>query len=298
MNDVFYRTMLNKIDEGIYFVDKDRKITFWNKGAELITGFDSQTVVGSHCYDNILNHVDDLGKKLCLGGCPLQKTIEDFKERETQVYLHHKEGHRIKIKVKTLPLYENNQVIGAVEIFNVLSKKIHISEDEVEQLKELALHDQLTNLPNRRKIESVIKNKIEDFRTLDIGYGILFIDIDFFKKFNDDYGHNLGDEMLKVVANTLNQPIRETDIAGRWGGEEFIIILGGVNDKALKRIAETTRMLVENSVIRYEGKDISATVSIGGTLAKKNDDLQSIIKRADQFMYKSKNTGRNKVTIG
>lgn len=298
MNDVFYKTMLNKIDEGIYFVDRDRKITFWNKGAELITGFDSKTVVGSHCFDNILNHVDDFGNKLCLGGCPLQETIEDFKERETQVYLHHKEGHRIKIKVKTLPLYENNKAIGAVEIFNVLSKKIHISEDQVQQLKELALHDQLTDLPNRRKIESVINNKIEDFRTLDIGYGILFIDIDYFKKFNDDYGHTLGDEMLKVVGNTLNQPIRETDIAGRWGGEEFIVVLSGVNNKALNRIAETTRMLVENSVIRYDNKSINATVSIGGTMAKKNDDLQSIIKRADQLMYQSKNLGRNRVTIG
>jgi len=298
MNDFFYKTMLNKIDEGIYFVDNDRKITFWNKGAELITGFKSKTVVGSHCYDNILNHVDDFGKKLCLGSCPLQKTIKDLEERETQVYLHHKEGHRVKIKVKTLPLYENDQAIGAVEIFNVLSKNIHISPDEIEQLKELALHDQLTNLPNRRKIESVINNKIEDFRTLDIGYGILFIDIDHFKKFNDNYGHDLGDEMLKIVANTLNQPIRKTDIAGRWGGEEFIIVLSGVNNKALNRIAETTRMLVENSVLRYEDKMISSTVSIGGTLAKKSDDLQSIIKRADQLMYKSKNTGRNKVTIG
>ena len=289
--------MLNKIDEGIYFVDKNRKITFWNKGAELITGFDSKTVVGSHCYDNILNHVDDFGKKLCLGDCPLQKTIEDSKDRESKVYLHHKRGHRVKIKVKTLPLYEDNQEIGAVEIFNVLSKEIHISDDEIERLKELALRDQLTNLSNRRKIESVIRNKINDFETLDIGYGVLFIDIDHFKKFNDDYGHDVGDEMLKTVANTLNQPIRKTDIAGRWGGEEFIIVLSGVNDKALKRIAETARMLVENSVIRFENKNISATISVGGTLAKKSDDLKSVIKRADHLMYRSKKTGRNKVTI-
>ena len=297
MNDTFYKLMLNKIDEGIYFVDKNRKITFWNKGAELITGFDSKTVVGSHCYDNILNHVDDFGKKLCLGDCPLQKTIEDSKDRESKVYLHHKRGHRVKIKVKTLPLYEENQEIGAVEIFNVLSKEIHISDDEIERLKELALRDQLTNLSNRRKIESVIRNKINDFETLDIGYGVLFIDIDHFKKFNDDYGHDVGDEMLKTVANTLNQPIRKTDIAGRWGGEEFIIVLSGVNDKALKRIAETARMLVENSVIRFENKNISATISVGGTLAKKSDDLKSVIKRADHLMYRSKKTGRNKVTI-
>jgi len=297
MNDTFYKLMLNKIDEGIYFVDKNRKITFWNKGAELITGFDSKTVVGSHCYDNILNHVDDFGKKLCLGDCPLQKTIEDSKDRESKVYLHHKRGHRVKIKVKTLPLYEDNQEIGAVEIFNVLSKEIHISDDEIERLKELALRDQLTNLSNRRKIESVIRNKINDFETLDIGYGVLFIDIDHFKKFNDDYGHDVGDEMLKTVANTLNQPIRKTDIAGRWGGEEFIIVLSGVNDKALKRIAETARMLVENSVIRFENKNISATISVGGTLAKKSDDLKSVIKRADHLMYRSKKTGRNKVTI-
>ena len=298
MDNTFYKAMLNKIDEGIYFVDKDRKITFWNNGAELITGFSSKDVIDSHCYDNILNHVDDSGNQLCVQGCPLQDTINDLIEREVEVYLHHKKGHRVRIRIRTLPLFEKNQQIGAVEIFNVLSKEINIADDEVEQLKELALRDQLTDLANRRKLESVIENKIRDFQTLDIKFGILFIDIDYFKKFNDDYGHNVGDEMLKTVANTLNQPIRKTDIAGRWGGEEFIIILSGVNAKALKRIAETTRMLVENSTIRHNNKKIAATISIGGTLVRKNDEFKSVIDRADQLMYKSKDLGRNKVSIG
>jgi len=298
MNDIFYKEMLNRIDQGIYFVDNNRQITFWNKGAELITGFFSTSVIGSYCYDDILNHVDKFGNKLCLNGCPLQKTIEDLKDREVQVYLHHKDGYRVKIKVKTFTLYENGKNIGAVEIFNVFSKDTRVLDDEIEKLKVVALIDQLTSLPNRRKLESVIENKIKNFETLDIGYGVLFIDIDHFKVFNDKYGHDIGDEMLKIVANTLNQPIRESDIAGRWGGEEFIIVLSSVNLDVLKRIAETTRMLVENSMIRHENETISATISLGATLVKKDDDLKSVIKRADELMYQSKRLGRNRVTIG
>ncbi len=101
--NLIYKEIMQIIKEGVYFVDTDRKITFWNDYAQEITGFSATEVLDSHCYDNILNHVDDAGTQLCKTGCPLHKTIEDSIKGEASVYLHHKDGHRVPVVVRTFP---------------------------------------------------------------------------------------------------------------------------------------------------------------------------------------------------
>ena len=113
LNDI-----LDNIYGGVYYVDQNRKIRYWNKEAEKITGFSKAEVIGKHCYDNILQHVDDQGTNLCHNGCPLHATMEDGKKREANVYLHHKDGQRIPVTIRTVPLKdEKNEIVGAVELF-------------------------------------------------------------------------------------------------------------------------------------------------------------------------------------
>ncbi len=115
---------------------------------------------------------------------------------------------------------------------------------------------------------------------------------------NDTYGHNIGDEVLKVIANTVNKNIRSNDILGRWGGEEFIAIIRVDAINELKRIAEKLRGKVMEAYHLLEGNTkVSVTISIGGTLYINNESIESLISRADANMYNAKQTGRNKVTI-
>jgi PAS domain S-box-containing protein len=95
----------NLFDEAVYFVDADRRISFWNRSAERLTGFTSSEVVGSRCKDDILNHVDDKGMRLCENGCPVSMVLEDGVPREARVFLHHKDGHRIPIRARILPIF-------------------------------------------------------------------------------------------------------------------------------------------------------------------------------------------------
>ena len=125
--------------------------------------------------------------------------------------------------------------------------------------------------------------------------GILFMDIDHFKNVNDTYGHVTGDEVLRVVAKTISHSVRPFDIVGRWGGEEFIALIADVDEKTLCSIAERTRRLVEQSKLPETFNTISVTVSIGATLARKTDDIHSLVERADQAMYQCKANGRNQV---
>ena len=301
-----YRRMLENMDMGVYFVNSNGQITFWNKGAEDISGFSKEEVVGKYCHDDILNHVDEKGNKICICGCPLKSTIETGESKEAIVYLHHKEGHRVRIKVKSFPLFVDGKIVGAGETFERLvsndskgdvTKLYDNFSCSIEELKVLAYYDELTGLPNRRYLESILESRFMEFKNLKFGFGLLFMDIDNFRNFNNTYGHDMGDKVLKVVSNTFVSAIRKTDSVGRWGREEFIGIFPMVSKLDLETIAEKIRVLVENSVLREDGNRYSITISVGGTLIKDGDDIDSLVKRADEKMYISKKNGRNMVTI-
>lgn len=228
MNNDFYLKVLNGLKEGIYFVDHERKITFWNKGAEDITGYKSKEILEHFCYDNILDHVDQGGCHLCHNGCPLQKTLEDGLERTTVVYLNHKDGHRVETKINVVPIIENDCIIGAVETFKDDIGMVTVSKD-IENLRTLAFYDMLTGLPNRRYIEEQVKIKLKEFENLNLSFGFAFIDIDWFKHVNDEYGHDLGDEVLKLLSRAFQKSVRGTDFVGQWGGEEFVAVFSEVD---------------------------------------------------------------------
>lgn len=292
-----YKKMLDNMYEGIYYVDNERTITFWNKGAERITGFLADEVVNSHCYDNILNHVDDFGNKLCFAGCPLQVTLNDGKTRDHSIYLHHKEGHRVAVKVRVMPIYEEGIIVGAVEMFIGQEDNFHNTYD-IEELKQLAFRDALTGLPNRRMLDEQLAIANITSHEMNYDFGIALMDIDNFKNVNDTYGHSMGDNVLKMVAKSLQSGIMRTDIIARWGGEEFICLLRGTDEESLKRVAERLRMLIQASGIRMNSNEVKVTISIGATLHKAGETIEDMIERADKLLYQSKQDGRNRITIG
>lgn len=261
-NDL-YRELLDCLEDGVYFTDTERRIAYWNKGAEHLSGFSHQEVIGKRCMDNLLMHVDAAGNLLCLQGCPLSATMQDGQPREAQVYLHHKDGHRVPVRVRAVPRRdETGNIIGAVEVFTDNTANLQMTERLV-QMEHLALLDALTGLANRRHIESVIRSRLEELRRNNWNFGVLFLDIDNFKSINDRYGHEIGDRVLKMVGRTLDASSRFIDAAGRLGGEEFVVVIANADDKALYNTGERLRTLVSNSALD-EPKALSVTVSIGG----------------------------------
>ena len=291
-----YKEILDNLDEGVYFVDRERRITYWNKGAEQITGFKAEQVQGHFCHDNILNHVSENGALLCLDGCPLHATLVDGIPRQAEVYLHHAAGHRVPILVRTAPVRdEQGEITGAVETFSDNSKLISIRH-QMRRLEDAALRDHLTGIGNRRFMERRLQTAVLEFQQQITPFGVLFMDIDNFKLINDTYGHKTGDQVLTMVANTLHNNLRSEDAVARWGGEEFVALLGGVDEISLTVTAEKLRTLVAHSSLRVEDNKLGVTISIGMTLVRAEDTAKSIIDRADRNMYKSKRAGQNCVT--
>ncbi len=294
--DSFERIIENLYD-GLYFVNRDRVITYWNKAAEQISGFTAEEVVGKSCSDHILTHVDSDGNSVCTGTCcPLDATILDGIPREIELYIHHKNGHRVPVSIRVSTLTDKDgNIIGGIELFTKIKDQA-ANELRVIELEKLALLDSLTQLPNRNYIEREIQNRLEQHKRYNSAFGILFIDIDCFKSINDIQGHIAGDDVLKFIANTFVANARPFDLYGRWGGDEFIGIIHNVNIDDLELIGNRLRSLIKSSYIIHEERKLFVTVSIGATLIRDNDTIDSLLKRADTIMYKSKAAGRNCLT--
>jgi len=296
-NENFAKSLLDNLTEGAYFVEPDRTIAYWNKAAETITGFTAAEVVGRHCWDNILRHVDDTGEQLCFTICPLAKTMLDGKTRQAEVYLHHKKGYRLPVLVRCSPVKDSEgRIIGGIEIFSDNSPKRAIDKRNRE-LEKMALMDPLTKIGNRRSLINAITERLSELRRYDRPFGVLFIDIDHFKPINDIYGHRVGDQVLKMVADTLKFNIRASDTLGRWGGEEFVLITANADGKTLYALAEKLRNLAKTSGLRRTNRaTIRATISIGACSARAEDNEDTLVSRADRLMYLSKRHGRDRVS--
>jgi diguanylate cyclase (GGDEF)-like protein/PAS domain S-box-containing protein len=296
----FYKDIIDHLYDGVYFVDRERKITYWNKGAERITGYDASKVIGHSCRDDLLNHITASGEQLCKGRCPLAECMEDGTPHEADVFLHHSDGHRVPVLVRAAPLRDaSGNIIGAVETFSGDQGLMSV-RSELRQLRRSVQTDKLTEVGNRLLLEGRLRSVIEELKH-DTGttVGLLFIDIDHFKQCNDTYGHEVGDKVLRMVAATLHYNLRKSDVIGRWGGDEFLAILYDVESvDNLKHVSDKLRTLVEHSRLDLPAVSLTAMISVGATLLLPSDTIESAINRADGLSYQSKRNGRNQVSVG
>ena len=161
-------------------------------------------------------------------------------------------------------------------------------------LEKKILHDKLTNAYNREFFDQNYKKFISEYSSSNSKLAIAMLDIDHFKLVNDNYGHDIGDQVLIQFVDTLNKNSRKNDILVRWGGEEFIMILKIDEASNLQKILESLRKCIESFDFNIVGHK---TCSIGGTIYLENEDILKTIKRADEAVYKAKELGRNKVVI-
>jgi len=295
-----FKDILDNMLEAVYVTDRDRRIVYWNRRAEDLTGFMKEEVIGRVCSENILGHVDRRGVPLCKGDCPLSETMADGKPRETMVFLHHKDGFRRPVRVRTSPLLDaNGTITGGIEVFEDAMGYLAL-EEKLQLLESLALLDPLTRIGNRRYLEEQLEEKFKEFQISGLALGLLFFDIDHFKRVNDTWGHIVGDRVLTVIASTLKHSLRIYDVVGRWGGEEFLLLLPNLKEGALEEVSDRLRQMISASDIFLENsaEPLHVTVSGGATLARLGETPQKALERADELLYESKAAGRNCVTFG
>jgi len=229
----------------------------------------------------------------------LEKSISTFKDQEHKAILD--KWMTVRFEYGTDYTLVSIILLAAFILFIVfgyLNYKMReakkIIEKQNKELEYLATIDKLTGIYNRLRLDDILQNELDRSKRYNHYFACAIIDIDYFKNVNDTYGHLIGDKVLKELSKVVKQNIRTSDYFGRWGGEEFLIILPEINKIDLENLLEKIRVNISEHDFLEAGNQ---TISIGATISVKSDIKDSVINRADIALYEAKNSGRNRVVI-
>jgi diguanylate cyclase (GGDEF)-like protein len=207
-------------------------------------------------------------------------------------------SHTIKKSFAQYREILNHQNLELHILNNELEEKVHIRTLELEKIKDkfeiLATTDSLTNINNRYSLMNMLESEMSRAKRYNTPLCVMMYDIDFFKNVNDTFGHDVGDSVLIELSNLMKQNLRDVDIIGRYGGEEFMIVLPNTPLEATKNFAERLRMKVEENNFEIAGK---ITISMGVIELDKDENIDELFKRLDNLLYHSKNNGRNQISF-
>ncbi len=284
--DHYAEELLSKYYDGVIGLNKNGTITFVNKTACKILGCTQEEIkykplekifqfyneVIEHPYIKIINNIIESGNVFG----PI-----------THHRISTKKNNDVLVDFSISPLDENTVIL----MFHKLNQ-----QQQYRPLLYQFSHDPLTRLANRNTLQQSINHLHDDYKKFGNTYSILLLDVDRFKLINDNYGHNIGDQLLQLVAERMQFFIRDKDNIGRWGGEEFLCILPDAGINTACKIAERLcQGIAEKNFFLQEHK-IPVTVSIGIAKLDENDSTATLYKRADEALYLSKKQGRNMVT--
>jgi len=292
MPEAFYKTLLDSLFDAVFTVDRAGMITYWNPSCARITGFAAHEVLQRHfslvAVDNSPpNPLQPQG---------MQIVLDSSMPGTWKGHVQRKNGQRIPVESHIAPLHDTQgNVIGAVEVFRDISAMLSL-QDAHRQLLTLSRKDPLTAMFNRAAITELLKAEIERSRRYSQPLAVILADIDLFKRFNDLYGHDVGDKVLAQLGAVLAFNLRKPDAVGRWGGEEFLIVSPGSDRAAGKQLAQRIRRLVKD--ISIPGIDEAVTASFGVAQLEKNQSRDELLYTADMAMYQAKRTGRDRVAVG
>ncbi len=293
-----------------FVLDPDCKVIIWNHACERLTGIQSAEVVGTR------NHWQAFypEMRMCLADVIAQGRMDEL----STLYSYHAEpsedgfglkaenwcvmprlGTRLYLAIDAGPIYaKDGRLIAVVETLRDMTdaKNAQIA------LQQLATLDGLTGIPNRRSFDEKMRIEWSRAQRQKEPLGLILADVDYFKRYNDHYGHQGGDECLKAVSGILQRHIfRTADMAARYGGEEFAVVLPNTDINGAFKVAERIRAEVEDLVIPHANSEVGpwVTLSLGVASVTPNAETQSsiLISRADQALYSAKGSGRNRVCL-
>jgi PAS domain S-box-containing protein/diguanylate cyclase (GGDEF)-like protein len=280
LNQETYKAVLESLPIGVYLVDLERRILLWSKGAEDLTGYLEQEVVGRSCHDDLLMHCDEMESCICGTACPLQRTMYDGKPRSADLFLLHKDGRRVPVSVHAVPFHdEHGAIIGAVECFD-RRQVFPAADPDLPDLSAVPI-DALTNLPERSATEALLHAYLKGYKTSRIPFGVVMIAIDGLDELHKRDGPNAVAAVFRATGRTLAGVVGPHDMIGRWSEERFLAVVTGCTAPALRRAANMMQRLVSLERIPWWGDRLSVTVCVGGSVVLDGDTAETLVDRAE-----------------
>lgn len=204
------------------------------------------------------------------------------------------------MRIRRLPVVKGGKTVGLLtrgRVMDAQSRRINLMERENAALEERVVHDPLTGLANRVLFERVLDRELAKAEDRGGGVAVLMVDIDFFKRVNDNHGHAVGDIVLRQLADIMRQTLRRADLPARLGGEEFGVVLSMQGAMQPEIAAEKLRQAVERGIFGDPSDPLRVTISIGVAIAQAKEDQAHLVAEADKALYKAKGNGRNRVVM-
>lgn len=288
-----WHRLLTALGEGVYGVDENGRCTFINPAALAMIGFSRDDVLGRDQHALFHHHHED-GSHYPGSECPISLTLHDGVARSWEDWFWRKDGTGFPVMLTTAPMGEDGGKHGTVVVFRDISQQRQLEK----QLRIEATTDPLTGVSNRRMFLHQLTLELGRYKRFGEPVSVLMLDIDHFKKVNDNYGHATGDLVLKHFTDLCRLSLRSVDIFGRLGGEEFGAMLPVTDMVEALAFAERLRRLVCETPAQTTQGEISFTVSIGITeIDFRDNSPDEALERADAALYRAKERGRNTVEI-
>jgi diguanylate cyclase len=300
--------ILQNIDAGLVVMNRKYQIELWNNFMQNHSGRVPEDALGKTIFEIFPELPRSWFERKAESVFVLHNAT--FTTWEQRPYLFRFPHYR-PITGTAPHMYQNSTIIPLVDtrgnvehicliVYDVTDTAVNkIAQQQAhKQLQELSRIDHLTGLYNRGFWESRLIQEFKRFDRYQLNSTLVMFDIDHFKKVNDTYGHTVGDDVIREVSRALRSQLRDLDIAGRYGGEEFGVILTGTTAEGAAVFAERLRNTIENLVVHSEGQEVKFTISLGiNQLDESTPDHRAWIEKADQALYQSKEGGRNRYTI-
>ena len=280
---ILFETLTENLPDGI-IVHNMELMEYTNPTFEKLCGFNNRELKSKNIVDifttNGKSYILSLFQKLALN---------EIKKFNIETKILTKKSKEVWVRIKTKTLMHGNNFYFLTIVTDISKEKI-----ENDKLAKLAYFDALTGIYNRRKFDEIFKTETNRVRRYQRTLSALFFDIDHFKRVNDTYGHDVGDEVLIKMSKIIQLNIRDTDYFARWGGEEFILLLPETSVIEANVMAEHIRNTIEKNIFNKVG---SLTISIGLSELKESERNTTFIKRLDTALYKAKSDGRNRTIV-
>ena len=297
--------ILSTAGEGIFGVDIHGNMLFANPAAVSMMGWPLEKLqsVNHHA---LVHHTKADGSPNPAEECPVRKAFKERKTTYSDKEIFWREDHSsFPVEMTAAPLLEEGNITGAVVVFRDITQRLtsdRALREANQKLAELARIDGLTGIANRRSFDELLEITWHDHIRSGQALSLLMVDIDYFKLYNDSYGHLAGDRCLKQVARALTESLyRPNDRLARFGGEEFVLLLSSTNSQGAKQVAERLRKAVETLRISHEYSEVNdwVTISIGiaSMVPNRNTSSGGLLRKADEALYQAKADGRNRCVI-
>jgi PAS domain S-box-containing protein len=276
-----YKGILEGLPTGVYVVDRDRRILMWNSGAEKLTGYLRQEVIGRLCRDDLRIHCDENQPCLCGARCPLQQTMHDGQPRTAKVFLLHKDGQRVPVTVCAVPVRdEEGTIVGAVECFDKRSI-LPAADPVLRKLSRESSLDEPTGLPDRPATLALLRAHLESYEASPIPFGVAGIAVGALDLLRHRDGLNAVNAVMYATGQTLANALGPNDTIGRWSEARFLAVVTSCTAASLLSAASLMQRLVHLEGVPWWGDRLTVALSIGGTVVRPGDTAETLVDRAD-----------------